>query len=240
MSSSDELQPFVALTGAGISAESGIPTFRGDGGIWEQYRATDLATPASFERDPELVWRFYNWRRELVSNCQPNQAHKILAEIENQFSDFTLITQNIDGLHQEAGSRHIIELHGSIWRLRCNDCGHKWQDMRSPIPEPVPACPACSGLARPDVVWFGESLDFGVLQNAHRSSTRAKLMLVIGTSAVVYPAAELPLLGKNAGARLIEINMEDTPLSPYVNERLRGPATQQLAAWWKQNKNKIG
>jgi NAD-dependent deacetylase len=239
LSSVDELQPFVALTGAGISAESGIPTFRGDGGIWEQYRATELATPESFERDPELVWRFYNWRRELVSNCLPNQAHRTLAAIEIQLSDFTLITQNIDGLHQEAGSRQVIELHGSIWRLRCNDCGHKWQDMRSPIPEPVPTCPACSGLARPDVVWFGESLDFAVLQRAHQLSTRAKRMLVIGTSAVVYPAAELPLLGKTAGARLIEINVEDTPLTPFVDEKLRGPATKQLAAWWVQQVGKI-
>lgn len=234
MSSNCELEPFVVLTGAGISAESGIPTFRGDGGIWKQYRATELATPASFERDPELVWRFYNWRRELVSSCQPNKAHRILAEIEDRIEDFTLITQNIDGFHQTAGSERVLELHGSIWRLRCHSCGEKWIDMRSPIPENVPTCPSCKGLARPDVVWFGESLDHSVLQNAQNASMRAKMMLIIGTSAVVYPAAELPLLAKNAGAHLVEVNMEDTPLTPFVDEPLRGPATRLLAAWWQQ------
>ncbi len=232
--SSIDLEPLVVLTGAGISAESGIPTFRGDGGIWEKYRATDLATPASFKRDPELVWRFYNWRRELVSGCQPNQAHKTLAAIENLLSDFTLITQNIDGLHQAAGSRRILELHGSIWRLRCSKCSEHWEDMRAPIPEAVPTCPACGSAARPDVVWFGEALDFEVLQNAYKASARAGLMLVIGTSAVVHPAAELPLVARNAGAHIVEFNMESTPLTPFVDESLQGPATQRIKEWWEQ------
>ncbi len=232
--SSLDLEPLVALTGAGISAESGIPTFRGDGGIWEQYRATDLATPASFKRDPELVWRFYNWRRELVSSCHPNQAHRTLASIENLVSDFTLITQNIDGLHQAAGSQRVLELHGSIWRLRCTACRERWEDKRAPIPEGVPLCPTCGSPARPDVVWFGESLDFDVLQNAHQAAARAKLMLIIGTSAVVHPAAELPLVARNAGAHLVELNMEETPLTPFVNEVLQGPATQRLEEWWER------
>jgi NAD-dependent deacetylase len=234
LNSGTDLEPLVTLTGAGISAESGIPTFRGDGGIWKQYRATDLATPDSFKRDPELVWRFYNWRRELVSKCQPNQAHKTLVEIEKLIPDSMLITQNIDGLHQAAGSRKIIELHGSIWRLRCTECSECWDDMRAPIPEEVPLCPACNGLARPDVVWFGESLDFDVLESAEHTVARAKLMLVIGTSAVVHPAASLPLVARNAGAYLVEFNIESTPLTPYVNEALHGPATLQLAEWWKR------
>jgi NAD-dependent deacetylase len=230
------LEPFVVLTGAGISAESGIPTFRGDGGLWEQYRAVDLATPESFQRDPELVWRFYNWRREMVANCLPNQAHQILAEIEHLIPDFTLITQNIDGLHHTAGSRRILELHGSIWRLRCSACREHWEDRRAPIPEPVPTCPACGEPARPDVVWFGETLDIEILQRAQYAAARAKLMLIIGTSAVVHPTAAIPLVARNAGAHLVEINMEATPLTPYVDETLLGPATQQLAEWWLRNR----
>lgn len=234
-----ELEPLVVLTGAGISAESGIPTFRGDGGIWEQYRATDLATPDSFKRDPELVWRFYNWRRDMVFNCKPNQAHKTLATIENLLSDFTLITQNIDGLHQAAGSRHVLELHGSIWRLRCSACTERWEDRRVPIPEGIPLCPTCGSLGRPDVVWFGEALETDVLQNAFQAVSLAKLMLVIGTSAIVHPAAELPLVARGAGARLIEFNMENTPLTPFVDEVLQGPATQQLEGWWKRVRSQI-
>ena len=224
----------VALTGAGVSAESGIPTFRGDGGLWEQYRATDLATPGSFKRDPELVWRFYNWRREMVSNCQPNEAHRTLARIESLLSDFTLITQNIDGLHQVAGSRQILELHGSIWRLRCTECAERWQDMRAPIPERIPACPACGSLARPDVVWFGEALDIDILQRAYQAAARARLVLIIGTSAVVHPAAELPLVARDAGACLVEFNLESTPLTPYVDEVHQGSATEQVVKWWER------
>ncbi len=229
-----DLEPLVVLTGAGISAESGIPTFRGDGGIWEQYRATDLATPASFKRDPDLVWRFYNWRREMVFNCNPNQAHKTLATIENQLSNFMLITQNIDGLHQAAGSRHVLELHGSIWRLRCSACNERWEDRRVPIPEGIPLCSACGSMGRPDVVWFGEALETNVLQSAYQAAAQAKLMLVIGTSAVVHPAAELPLVARSAGARLVEFNVEDTPLTPFVDAVLQGPATQQLEQWWER------
>ncbi len=235
-----DLEPFVVLTGAGISAESGIPTFRGDGGLWKQYRAVDLATPESFQRDPELVWRFYNWRREMVANCTPNQAHKTLAEIEHLIPDFTLITQNIDGLHHAAGSRRVLELHGSIWRLRCSACKERWEDRRAPIPEPVPTCPACDEPARPDVVWFGETLELKILQQAQQAAERAKWMLIIGTSAIVHPAAAIPLVARNAGAHLVEINMETTPLTPYVDETLLGPATQKLTEWWQQNRPHSG
>ncbi|MGD8814643.1 MAG: NAD-dependent deacylase, partial [Anaerolineales bacterium] len=225
---SKELKPLVVLTGAGISAESGIPTFRGNGGLWERHRVVDLATPESFQRDPELVWRFYNWRREMVAGCRPNQAHETLAEIERLIPNFTLITQNIDGLHHAAGNQRVLELHGSIWRLRCSVCAEHWEDRRAPIPEPVPTCPACGKPARPDVVWFGEGLDMDVLQSAQQAVARTKLMLIIGTSAIVHPAAALPLIARNAGAHLVEINMEATPLTPLVDEILQGPATQQL------------
>ncbi|MGD8813194.1 MAG: Sir2 family NAD-dependent protein deacetylase, partial [Anaerolineales bacterium] len=170
------------------------------------------------------------------AGCRPNQAHETLAEIERLIPNFTLITQNIDGLHHAAGNQRVLELHGAIWRLRCSVCAEHWEDRRAPIPEPVPTCPACGKPARPDVVWFGEGLDMDVLQSAQQAVARAKLMLIIGTSAIVHPAAALPLIARNAGAHLVEINMEATPLTPLVDEFLQGPATQQLAEWWRQNR----
>jgi NAD-dependent deacetylase len=228
------LIPMVAITGAGISAESGVPTFRGKGGIWENYAAQDLATPQAFTHDPALVWRFYAWRRELVAGCSPNLAHQVLAQIEHQLRDFTLITQNIDGLHAAAGSKNIIELHGSLWRMRCTHCGNRWEDHRIPLPEPIPHCPNCDSIARPDVIWFGESLDSTVLESAFQAATRANLVLIIGTSAVVQPVASIPLMARSSNARLVEINLESTPLTPHVDQFLQGPATIQLTQWWEE------
>jgi NAD-dependent deacetylase len=147
----------VALTGAGISAESGVPTFRGEGGLWRQYRAEELATPHAFRRDPSLVWEWYDWRRQLIGDCRPNAAHRTLVEMETHFDDFVLVTQNVDGLHRLAGSRNVVELHGDIWRMRCtSDCSAGWEDRTSPLPGVPARCPSCGALARPDVVWFGE------------------------------------------------------------------------------------
>jgi NAD-dependent deacetylase len=221
------------LTGAGISAESGVPTFRGPAGLWRSHRPEELASPQAFRRDPALVWTWYNWRRELIGRCQPNAAHHTLAAMEVALPHFTLITQNVDALHQAAGSRNVLELHGNIWRVRCLDCGASLEDHRIPLPETPPRCPHCDGLLRPDVVWFGESLPETVLEDAWAAATRCGTMLVIGTSAVVHPAASLPLVALRNGARVIEINPDHTPLSRHAHQVLRGPAAQVLPRWWE-------
>jgi NAD-dependent deacetylase len=228
------LTPLVVLTGAGVSAESGIPTFRGAGGLWRRYQATELATPQAFQRDPRLVWEFYDWRRQIIGACEPNPAHRTLAAMEAHLADFTLVTQNIDGLHQRAGSQHVLSLHGDIWRVRCTSCPYQGEDSRTPLPELPPRCPNCGGLLRPDVVWFGESLRSDVLEAAWQAASRANCMLVAGTSALVHPAASLPLLAKERGAYLVEVNPEGTPLTRHADQVLRGPAGQRLPAWWKQ------
>jgi NAD-dependent deacetylase len=221
------------LTGAGISAESGVPTFRGEGGLWRTYRAQDLATPSAFRRDPGLVWEWYDWRRSLIEECQPNPAHNTLAEMESYFDDFTLITQNVDGLHRLAGSRNVIALHGNIWDLRCTrSCRANWQDRTVPLTALPPRCPDCDALARPDVVWYGESLPANALDAAYAAAQRCQVMLVIGTSAVVQPAASLPLVALRQGAYVIEINPQSTPLSEAVNESIRHSAAIALPRWW--------
>jgi len=221
----------VVLTGAGTSAESGVPTFRGSDGLWRNHRPEDLATERAFWSDPQLVWQFYTWRRDLVAKCLPNLAHRLLADLERRVGDFCLITQNVDGLHQAAGSQRTIELHGSLWTLRCTGCGQRWEDRRTPLPDSLPVCPTCSALARPDVVWFDEALQPSILAAAVSAAGSARTMLVIGTSALVMPAAGLPLIAKRAGARLVEINPAPTPLSDHCDEVLRGPATEMLKSW---------
>ncbi|MHA1593150.1 MAG: NAD-dependent protein deacetylase [Candidatus Baldrarchaeia archaeon] len=213
----------VALTGAGISAESGIPTFRGKNGLWRKYRAEDLATPEAFARNPRLVWEWYVWRMKIIGSAEPNPGHIALAKMEEMGILKALITQNVDGLHRRAGSRNVLELHGNIWRVRCVDCG--FSKMISKPPEQIPPkCEECGGLLRPDVVWFGEPLPKDVLNRAIYYASRADLMLVIGTSAVVQPAASLPLLTKRNGGILIEINISDTPLTPICDLTIREKA----------------
>jgi NAD-dependent deacetylase len=228
--------PVAVLTGAGISAESGVPTFRGEGGLWREFRSEELATPEAFRRDPTLVWEWYSWRRALIAGCEPNAAHETLAEMEGVLSDFTLITQNIDGLHRAAGSRNVLELHGAIWRVRCTACGETGQDHRVGLPEIPPRCPACGGLLRPDVVWFGEALPANVLEDAWAAAARCSTMLAIGTSAVVQPAASLPIAALRNGARLVEVNPAETPLSRRAHAVLRGPAAEVLPGWWEAHR----
>jgi len=230
----DEVRSVAVLTGAGISAESGVPTFRGPGGLWRNYHPEDLATPQAFHRDPNLVWEWYDWRRGLIGACQPNAAHHTLAEMESHWDDFVLVTQNVDGLHRLAGSRTVVELHGNLWRMRCTrGCHRAWEDRSVPLTDIPPRCPECGALARPDVVWFGESLPEEALLAALAAARRCQLMLVVGTSALVQPAASLPLAALQSGAYVVEINPQPTPLSDRVHEALREPAAVALPRWWR-------
>ncbi len=215
------------LTGAGISAESGIPTFRGPGGVWRSFRPEELATPQAFARDPKLVWEWYDWRRGLIAEAQPNAGHHALAELEARAARFTLITQNVDGLHDRAGSRNILKLHGDIWNVRCQSCGRERRDLRPKLPELPPRCD-CGGLLRPGVVWFGEALPPEVWERAEAAAGAAEVLLVAGTSAVVYPAAGLVPYARQAGAKVIEVNVDETAFSHLVDCSLRGPAGQIL------------
>jgi NAD-dependent deacetylase len=228
----DQVQSMAVLTGAGISAESGVPTFRGADGLWRHYRAEDLATPSAFRRDPKLVWEWYAWRRSLIHGCQPNAAHHTLVEMEAQVRDFTLITQNVDGLHRLAGSQNVLELHGNIWRVRCTaGCGER--ELREPQMDELPPLCSCGAPLRPAVVWFGESLPLDVLEAAAAAADRCQVMLTIGTSALVQPAASLPLWAQRAGAYVVEVNPQPTPLSDLVDERLREPAARALPRLWQ-------
>lgn len=232
-------QSIVVLTGAGISAESGIPTFRGPDGLWEGHDPHQLATPRAFRRNAELVWRFYSWRRELVASRSPNAAHKLLAEIESLPTQVVIITQNVDGYHQKAGSKNVLELHGSLWRLKCSRCPASWDDFQVPFPNLPPTCPECGEMARPGVVWFGESLDQSVLEEAISLAKNAAIFLSIGTSSVVFPAADLPVVAHQQGAYMVEINPESTPISHIMDETLRGPASSELASWWEKQYPKL-
>ena len=221
-----QAERIAALTGAGISAESGVPTFRGQGGLWEQFRPEDLATPEAFARDPELVWRWYSWRRARIAEAKPNPGHLALAEIEKRSNQFTLITQNVDGLHQQAGSRSVLELHGSIWTLRCTRCIRKWPDRNILLTMP-PYC-ECGAIARPDVVWFGENLPSEIWRSAERAVQSCDILLVVGTSALVYPAAGLVPLARSHGAKIIQINTQATAVSGLIDYALTGPAGKIL------------
>ncbi len=217
-----QAQVVACMTGAGISAESGVATFRGGGGLWEGHRVEDVATPQAFARDPELVWRFYQMRREGLLTCRPNPAHIALAELEQRCPRFDLITQNVDGLHQAAGSRNVTALHGDIWIDRCTACTHEQRAVG--VVADMPRCASCGALARPGIVWFGEMLPPGALEHAAEAVSAADVMLVIGTSSVVQPAASLALMAKSTGAVVVEINLEPTPLSASADVTLLGQA----------------
>ena len=210
------------LTGAGVSAESGIPTFRSNGGYWQQYRFEDLATPEAFARDPKFVWTWYEERRRAIAQAQPNAGHCALAELERQKAGFTLITQNVDGLHDLAGSKNVIKLHGDIWMLRCLSCGVERLD-RSELTDLPPRC-KCGGMLRPGVVWFGEMLPEGAMERAAAAVRRADVLIVAGTSAQVYPAAGLIPMAR----AVIEINPEETAYSDDVTFSIRGTSAEIL------------
>jgi NAD-dependent deacetylase len=222
------------MTGAGISAESGVPTFRdAQTGLWAKYDPQELATPQAFRQNPRLVWEWYTWRRELIANTRPNAGHIALARLEQLLPNLTLITQNIDGLHQAAGSSNLIELHGNIARTKCFEDGRiieSWPESGD-IP---PRCPHCSGLLRPDVVWFHESLPAAPLAQAIDESQNSNIFFSIGTSALVQPAASLAHEARHNGATLVEINLEPTPLTPYTNYALHGAAAAILPALVEQ------
>lgn len=220
-------QSICVLTGAGISADSGVPTFRGSDGLWRQYRPEELATPEAFARDPRTVWEWYNWRRERIAACEPNPGHQALARLEQEVPRFTLITQNVDGLHRAAGSQRILEIHGNLWWVRCTRCGQAREDRRIPLPWP-PTCESCGGLLRPHVVWFGEPLDPELLQAAGEATRTAEVFLVVGTSGVVQPAASFAWKAREAGAYVVEVNTEPTPITGTAHKSLFGRAAQIL------------
>ncbi len=213
--------PTVVLTGAGVSAESGLATFRGSRGLWEGYDPTEVATPDAFARDPGLVWRFYVARRAQAAAATPNPGHEAIAALERLRSSFTLVTQNVDGLHERAGSSDVVRLHGTLWRLRCTRDGAEFDDDRTDLGSLPPRC-RCGGMLRPAVVWFGEALPSGPFVRAEQAVRTAALVIVAGTSGLVHPAAGLPFLARRAGAHVVEVNPERTPLSAVADEILRG------------------
>jgi NAD-dependent protein deacetylase/lipoamidase len=219
-----------ALTGAGISAESGVPTFRdAQTGLWVKYRSEDLATPEAFQLNPQLVWEWYAWRRELIARAAPNAGHQALVDMETRLRKFTLITQNVDGLHQQAGSIAVIELHGNITRTKCFQEGivvESWAETD----QPPPRCPHCGGPLRPDVVWFGESVPPDALWAAIETARACDVFFAIGTSALVQPAALLPLEALQHGATVVEVNPDVTPLSAHVTYPVHGLAGHILPA----------
>lgn len=225
-----DFERVVIFTGAGISAESGIPTYRGKGGTWDQYNWQDYACQAAFYRDPEKVWEFHEMRRSTVAACDPNDGHRIIAEMEAELPQLTVVTQNIDGLHQKAGSKNVLEFHGSLWRARCEK-----ENRMHDISDLVMAswkCD-CGEWLRPDIVWFGDGMKADVLSKATKAIRECDLFIGIGTSGVVYPAAGLPSLALENGATMIEINLEDTPLSALYEYCARGPASQMLKELWE-------
>ncbi len=216
----------VVLTGAGISAESGIPTFRGEDGLWKKHRAEDLATPEAFQRNPQLVWEWYQWRRGIIAAKKANPAHEALTLLESSIRQFLLITQNVDGLHGRAGSRKMIEMHGNIWKMWCTVCGEKMENHALDLP-PLPQCVKCEGLLRPDIVWFGEAIQSGHLEQSIQACQNSDTMLVIGTSGVVQPAASFASIAKESGAYVVEINPKPYLLD-IADVTLSGKAAELL------------
>lgn len=224
----------VILTGAGVSAESGIPTFRdATEGLWAKHNPAQLATPEAFERDPTLVTRWYDWRRQKCAEAKPNPAHRALAKLQHSFwqtgRQSLLVTQNVDRLHQLAGSRDVVELHGNLWEWRCVRCGEQHEERQVPFPEYPPLC-HCGGPRRPCVVWFGEILPEQALDRACRKTGRCDLFLSVGTSALVYPAASLLHIARQHGAKTAEINRDATPVSHLVDWPIFGKAAEILPA----------
>lgn len=216
-----ETTSLLVITGAGISAESGIPTFRGADGLWKDYRAEELATPDAFERDPETVWQWYDWRRGIIGKAEPNAGHIAIKELENLFDSFLLITQNVDGLHGRTGIKNMVEIHGNLWRVRCDREGKTSVLTDVPLKSVPPRC-ECGAIVRPDVVWFGESIPGLALEMAFHALEMCDTLLVVGTSGVVYPVASFPQTVKSNGGFVVEINVEPTPISSIADVSLYG------------------
>jgi NAD-dependent deacetylase len=216
----------VFFTGAGMSQESGVPTYRGHGGIWEQYNFEEFACEDAFSRDPERVWDFHDVRRQAVAACRPHAGHVAIAAYAKRHAETRIVTQNIDGMHQRAGAASVVELHGSLWRVRCRACGVVVEDLSSPIAN---RRHVCGQFWRPDIVWFGDALDGAVFAAAYAAMERASLVIAVGTSAVVYPAAALPEVARAHGATLVEVNPEDTPMSSLYDVCIRESAGTALA-----------
>ena len=217
----------VVLTGAGISAESGVPTFRGEEGLWKKFRPEELATFDAFMANPELVWEWYEYRRKIIEDIKPNLGHLALVDFQSHFDKFDLITQNVDGLHHQAGAKNVIELHGNLRRNKCIQCAKIYESLEGTIEGIPPKCP-CGGNIRPDVVWFGEMLPQDAINYAFAVSSECDLFFSVGTSAVVHPAASLPLIAKRAGAYVVEVNISPTEISRLVDESLLGKSGQIL------------
>lgn len=218
----------IALTGAGISRESNVPTFRGKDGLWRNYDPMELATPQAFAKNPKLVWEWYQWRQTLIRGCEPNPAHLVLAKWESHGRLQHLITQNVDDLHYRGGSKNITQVHGDIFWIKCSKCDYN-TNLETP-PNDVPICPKCQANLRPDVVWFGESLNPMVMRTIYEELEKADTILVVGTSGLVQPAASFPLVVKQNGGKIMEINIEDTPLTSYADIHLLGKAGELLPA----------
>jgi NAD-dependent deacetylase len=218
-----------ALTGAGISADSGVPTFRGKDGIWENQKVEELATPQALENNPDLFWKFYNWRKKLINDVKPNLGHYALVDFERIYKDFLLVTQNVDNLHQTAGNEKIVELHGNIFHTKCSKCNNTHGESLSES-SPIPTCKFCGGQLRPDVVLFNENIEEQKLRKAQEAAAGCEIFFSIGTSSIVEPAASLPYLAKANGSYVVEINAEETPLSGHVDECLRGATAKLLPA----------
>jgi NAD-dependent deacetylase len=220
----------LVLTGAGVSAESGVPTFRGGGNtaVWKGMPFDVISSAGMLRRDLPAVWEWFNYRRNLLAELKPNAAHEAIARWQDHFSDLSLVTQNIDGLHQAAGSRDVIELHGNIWRARCFDCETRYALNDIKMNDEFPSCFECGGNLRPDVVLFGEMLPPGAFERAADAAQRCDVCFVVGTSAVVYPAASIPEIARANGAYLVEVNPERTPLSEFCDEVLTGKAGEIL------------
>ncbi|MCX7880496.1 MAG: NAD-dependent deacylase [Ignavibacteria bacterium] len=229
-----------ALTGAGVSAESGIKTFRDPDGLWAKFNPMELASIDGFLSNPQRVWDWYQYRREVINNAKPNPGHYALAEMEKLFPQFTLITQNVDRLHQKAGSKKVIELHGNIIENHCFQCKRPFEGETALPDGEIPKCPSCGGLIRPSVVWFGELLPFDALTEAEQSATECNVFFSIGTSAEVYPAANLPLIAKRSGALVVEVNPNYTALTPYVDFKISETSAVALPAIVEEVKRKKG
>lgn len=226
----EQAAKIMVFTGAGISKESGVPTFREAGGLWEEFKAEDFATPEAFQRHPAKVWEWYRFRRNLAREVKPNPAHYAVTRLEEAHEDFLVATQNIDNLHTRAGSKNVVELHGNIMHSYCMRCGHLADESKGELPGEIPTCPCegCGGIMRPKVVWFGEQLDPRDLERSFLFATTCDCCIVIGTSGFVYPAAQIPFLARRNDATIIDINPEPSAITPIADYFLQGPAGEVM------------